>query len=78
MLRLEFGIGYDSGRQGLVWIWGVEIVDKVGGFCMGRGYEGKMRCFAYKHKKLNKHLCQLKKSLDELAEALGCGKKKCK
>lgn len=45
---------------------------------MGKGYEGKMRCFAYKHKKLNKHLCQLKKSLDELAEALGCGKKKCR
>lgn len=45
---------------------------------MGKGYEGKMRCFAYKHKKLNKHLCQLKKSLDELAEALGCGKKRCK
>lgn len=45
---------------------------------MGKGYERKMRCFAYKHKKLNKHLCQLKKSLDELAEALGCGKKKCK
>ena len=42
---------------------------------MGKGYEGTMRCFAYKHKKLNKHLCQLKKSLDELAEALGCGKK---
>ena len=47
---------------------------------MGKGYEKKLRGFAYRHKKLNKRLCQLKKSLDELAEALGCGKekKKCK
>lgn len=43
---------------------------------MGKGYECKLRCFAYTHKKLNKHLCQFKKSLDELADALGCGKKK--
>lgn len=43
---------------------------------MGKGYECRLRCFAYTHKKLNKHLCQFKKSLDELADALGCGKKK--
>lgn len=47
---------------------------------ISKGCERKLRCFAYRHKKLNKHLCQLKKSLDELAQALGCGKekKKCK
>lgn len=57
----------------------MESVDKMEGLSMGGGYKGKMRCFAYRHKKLNKRLCQLKKSLDELADALGCcrNKKKC-
>lgn len=43
---------------------------------MNRAIEHKLRCIAYRNKGLNKHLCTLKKSLDEVSEILCSGKKK--
>lgn len=43
---------------------------------MNKAIEHKLRCIAYRNKGLNKHLCKLKKSLDEVSEILCSGKKK--
>lgn len=52
------------------------IVRVIGRLAMNRAIEHKLRCIAYRNKGLNKHLCTLKKSLDEVSEILCSGKKK--